>query len=290
MSWRIVNITKRAKLDLKLNDMVVRGDETAKIHLSEISMVIIENTAVSMTAALMVELAKRKIKVIFCDEKRNPCFENVPYYGSHDTSLKVKMQMAWQESTKGMVWTEIVKEKIRQQMLFLQSEEKSEWQMLKTYTEEMKFNDETNREGHAAKVYFNALWGKDFTRASNNLINAALNYGYSILLSAVNREIVACGYITQIGLFHTNRFNMFNLSSDLMEPLRPLVDRKVFQMQLDKFELDEKLQLVNILNQEVVIDGRKQYVNNAIKIYVKSVFDALENNDVAHLSFCEVDV
>lgn len=285
MSWRVVNITKRAKLDLKLNNMVVRGDEIVKIHLSEISTVIIESTAVSMTAALMVELTKRKIKVIFCDEKRNPCFENMPYYGSHDTSVKLKMQTTWSDYTKGTIWTEIVKEKIRQQMLFLQSEYKDEWQMLQSYIEEMKFNDETNREGHAAKVYFNALWGKDFSRASNNLINAALNYGYSILLSAVNREIVACGYITQIGLFHTNRFNMYNLGSDLMEILRPLVDRTVYYMQLEKFEHEEKMELVNILNKEVYIDGRKQYTNNAIKIYVKSVFDAMENEDVSELKF-----
>ena len=93
------------------------------------------------------------------------------------------------------------------------------------------------------------------------------------------------GYITQLGLFHDNMFNQFNLASDLMEPFRVLVDREVKQMKLDSFEHDEKMQLVNILNQEVSIDGRIQYVNNAIKIYCKSVFDALNDDDSSLVRF-----
>ena len=96
--------------------------------------------------------------------------------------------------------------------------------MLNGYIKEIKFNDATNREGHAAKVYFNALFGMNFNRNADNAINAALNYGYSIILSAVNREVVSNGYLTQLGLFHDNMFNQFNLSCDIMEPLRILID------------------------------------------------------------------
>ncbi|MEG0895250.1 MAG: CRISPR-associated endonuclease Cas1, partial [Oscillospiraceae bacterium] len=126
MSWRIVEISKRAKLDLKLNYLVIRESEVVKIHLSEISTLIIENTSVSLTAALLVELCKRKIKVIFCDEKRNPIFENIGYYGSHDTSMKIKEQINWDENAKQCVWTEIVREKISKQrnnLLFFQKSE-----------------------------------------------------------------------------------------------------------------------------------------------------------------------
>ena len=95
MSWRIVVISKRAKLDLQLGQMVVRGEEVTKIVLSEISTILIESTAVSLTTSLIAELAKRKIKVIFCDEKRNPSCELVNYYGSHDTSNKIRKQIAY---------------------------------------------------------------------------------------------------------------------------------------------------------------------------------------------------
>ena len=290
MSWRVIVITKRAKLDLQLGKMVVRSDETVKIVLSEISTIIIESTAVSLTTSLIAELAKRKIKVIFCDEKRNPSCELVNYYGSHDTSNKVRRQIAWKQSTKEAVWTEIVTEKIRKQKELLEASGKEESALLASYLREIVWNDETNREGHAAKVYFNALFGLDFTRTEDNFVNAGLNYGYSIILSAFTREVVANGYITQLGLFHDNMFNQFNLASDLMEPFRILVDREVIGMKLLQFEHEEKMQLVNILNQEIQIDGKTQYVNNAIKIYCKSVFDALEEDDSSLIRFYGIEL
>ena len=290
MSWRVVVITKRAKLDLQLGKMVVRSDETVKIVLSEISTIIIESTAVSLTTSLIAELAKRKIKVIFCDEKRNPSCELVNYYGSHDTSNKVRRQIVWKQSTKEAVWTEIVTEKIRKQKELLEALGKEEAALLSSYLREIVWNDETNREGHAAKVYFYALFGMDFTRTEDNFVNAALNYGYSIILSAFTREVVANGYITQLGLFHDNMFNQFNLASDLMEPFRILVDREVIGMKLLQFEHEEKMQLVNILNQEIQIDGKTQYVNNAIKIYCKSVFDALEEDDSSLIRFYGIEL
>lgn len=81
MSWRIVVISKRAKLDYQLGYLVVRNEEVTKIHLSEISTILIESTAATVTTSLLAELTKKKIKVIFCDEKRNPSSELVGYYG-----------------------------------------------------------------------------------------------------------------------------------------------------------------------------------------------------------------
>lgn len=286
MSWRTVVVSRRAKLDLQLNYMVVRGEVTTKIHLSEISILLVESTAVSLTASLLSELVKRKIKVIFCDEKRNPISELVSYYGSHDTSSKIKKQIEWTKESKSFVWTEIVTEKIRKQRDLLKMVGKEEEANLLTgYIREVKTGDVTNREGHAAKVYFNALFGLDFTRTADNLINAALNYGYTIMLSAFNREITANGYITQLGLFHDNMFNQFNLGSDLMEPFRILVDETVLYMKMIEFGHCEKMQIVNLLNKEVFIDGRRNCVNNAIKIYCKSIFDALNEDDLSQIRF-----
>lgn len=285
MSWRIVVVSRRAKLDYQMGYMVVRNEEITKIHLGEISTVLIESTAVSLTACLLSELTKKKIKVIFCDEKRNPSSELVSYYGSHDTSNKVRCQIKWLPETKEAVWTEIVSEKIRKQKELLEYLGKEESELLSSYIREIQWNDETNREGHAAKVYFNALFGMSFTRTADILENAALNYGYAIILSAFTREITANGYITQLGLFHDNMFNQFNLASDLMEPFRVLVDKKVAAMKLEEFTHQEKMEIVNLLNQEVRIDGKIQYVNNAVKIYCKSVFDALNDNDSSLIRF-----
>ena len=281
-------MSSSAKLDYQMGYLVVRKDTTTKIHLGEIRTLMIESTAVSLTAALLSELVKKKVKVIFCDEKRNPSSELMPYYGSHDCSLKIKRQIAWTEDIKGAVWTEIVYEKIRQQKYLLQELGKVEAELLQGYLEEITYGDATNREGHAAKVYFNALFGMDFTRSADIPANAALNYGYSLVLSAINREVSANGYLTQLGIFHNNMVNHYNLSCDFMEPFRILVDRMVYSMQPTKFEQDEKHFMWTLLDQKVMIDGQNQFVMNAIKIYTKSVLDAINDKDSAEIKFYSI--
>lgn len=282
MSWRTIVITSRAKLSLKMKHIIIRQPSgTSKVFLGEVALLIIESTAVSITACLIDELSNHKIKVIFCDAKRNPSSELLPYYGSHNTSLKIKQQMNWSKNIKEIAWTEIIRQKIKQQLFHLEALGKSEWKLLKKYLDELQHNDQTNREGHAAKVYFNALFGKGFSRSQDNDINAGLNYGYSIILSIFNREIVAQGFLTQLGLFHDNQFNEFNLSSDLMEPFRILVDRKVISLNVEQNGFDEEMryQLINLLNEKVEIDGKSFTVLHAIQLYVKSIFNALELED-----------
>lgn len=285
MSWRTVVISSRAKLECKMNYLLIRNEAVTKIFLNEIAVLLIESTAVSLTTSLISELTKRKIKVIFCDEKRNPVSELIPCYGCHDEAAKLRNQLAWGPAAKEMVWTEIVRNKIHQQKCLLLALNREEAKLLGEYQRQLQIGDTTNREGHAAKVYFNALFGKEFSRNDDTPVNAALNYGYSIILSTFNREIVANGYLTQLGLFHDNTFNHFNLSCDFMEPFRPLVDQTVLAMALEDFSSAEKLTLVNLLNQSVIVDGKQQYINNAIKIYCKSLFAALEERDPALIHF-----
>lgn len=286
MSWRTVVITKTAKLDYSMGYMVVRDVEsTAKIHISEISVLVVESTAVSVTAALLNELINKKVKVMFCDDKHNPSFELTPYYGSHDCSLKLKRQISWNKTVKQFVWTQIVVEKIKNQAAVLDYYKLEQSSQLMEYIEEIELNDKTNREGHAAKVYFNALFGKSFSRSDDCPVNAALNYGYSIILSIFNREVAASGYLTQLGLFHDNMFNQYNLSCDLMEPFRPFVDLTVREMNPMKFDKEEKLQIYAMLSEEIRIDGRTQTFINAIKIYCKSIFAAIEENDISLIRF-----
>lgn len=286
MSWRTVVISSSAKLDYQAGFLVVRKEDTVKIHLSEISILLVESTAVSLTGALLSELVKQKIKVIFCDEKRNPSSELVAYYGCHDTSDKVKNQIGWGNDQKQLVWTEIVAEKIRKQAECLERNSKAdEAKRLRSYAATLDIGDPTNREAHAAKVYFCALFGSNFTRSLDNSINAALNYGYGVILSAINREIVSNGYITQLGLFHENIYNPFNLGSDLMEPLRPIVDDLVFHMKPEKFEHSEKMKVLEVFQTEVIIAGRKELLINAIPIYCKSIFQAINERDLSLIKF-----
>lgn len=287
MTWRVVVIENRAKLELKLSHLVVRqdGNKIRKIYLKDISHIIVNTTEASITFALLNEIVKNKIKLIFCDEKRNPCAEISPFYSSYNTSEKIRSQIKWDEYIKGDVWQLIVKQKIKNQMNLLKLYEKDEYKMLEKYIDQVEFKDQSNREGHAAKVYFNALFGKDFSRSDDTNINAALDYGYSILLASINRQVVSNGYITQIGIFHDNMFNQFNLSSDLIEPWRVIIDSYVYRNDNEIFDKEEKIDLINLLNDFVIIDGKLTRINQAIDIYIRSVFDALNNRDLSLLRF-----
>jgi CRISPR-associated protein Cas1 len=282
MSWRTIVITGRCKLDYKMGYMVQRAQKTKRIFLEEVAILLIENPAVSFTGCLLEQLVDRKIRVIFCDAKRSPMAELAPYHGSYDSTDKIRKQIKWQRSIKALIWRGIVQNKITKQACLL--EEKGhlkEAAMLKAYVGQVEPLDESNREGHAAKVYFNALFGMEFSRGQDTPVNAALNYGYSILRSAFNREVAMGGYLTQLGIFHDNMFNHFNLSCDLMEPYRILVDRRVVTMPPDEFTKEHKYQLWNILNDTVVIDGKRQTVLNSIKIYSYSVLESLNTGEIS---------
>ena len=284
--WRVIVVTGRGKLDLRYNSISIRRDNgTDFIHIGEVNTLILETTTISITAALMCELIKQKVKVIFCDEKSNPHFELLPFYGSHDCSAKIKEQIAWTDFLKESLWTIIVTEKIENQMKLLKKLNKEEYRILQEYASQIEHNDNTNREGHSAKIYFSALFGNNFSRNKENSLNAFLNYGYQLLLSTFNKEIVANGYLTQIGIFHKNMFNYYNLSSDLMEPFRVIVDELAYKENPQKFEKDEKRKLQNILNLKFRINNVNHYLLDVIKIYTKSIFDALSSNDLSLVRF-----
>lgn len=293
MGWRSVIITHTAKLDYKMNYLVVRaGDSVQRINIDEIALLMIETPTVSLTAYLLCELSAHKVNVIFCDNKRNPDGMYIPFYGSHDTSRKVKMQMGWTDDARKTIWASVVRQKIIGQSCILDYMKKNDAaDMLRTYASEIVTGDSTNREGFAAKVYFNCLFGKDFTRQDKeNPINAQLNYGYAVLLSTVCREIVNQGYITQVGIHHENVFNEFNLACDLMEPFRPFIDYLVLKMNHDDLKKEDKEEFVGFLNRQVSFDNKVQLIQNVIPQYVKSVLDAINQNYPDMIRFPEYEL
>lgn len=295
MGWRIVVISNTAKLDYKMGYLCIRSNEDLKrIFIDEINVLIIENTNVSLTTYLLVELANKGVDIVFCDNKRCPNGTYRALYGAYDVSRSVRSQIVWSKESKAHVWQKIVCSKIEGQsevLKYLGNIESSK--KLVSYLSQVELGDASNREGHAAKVYFNSLFGMEFSRERNDdcsFINSALNYGYSILLSLIAGEIVINGYLTQIGIFHDNVFNEFNLASDLMEPFRPFVDALVYKMDAKELNHDSKMKIISFLNRKVKIDSREQYFSNAVNIYAKTVLDAITNNDVSIIKFPDYDL
>lgn len=284
MGFRTVIVNSRAKLEFRLNFMIVRGENEKHIFIDEINTLIVQSTAVSLTAALLSELIRSGVKVIFCDEKFNPCSELIPYYGAHNTSKRYKIQMQWRDETKNEIWRLIITQKITNQKNYLQKRGFSaEAELIGSYIPDILPGDATNREGHSAKVYFNCLMPCGVSRRDGGFLNGCLNYGYAVLLSCFNREIVASGYLTQFGIWHDNEFNQFNLSSDLMEPFRTIVDEVAFS--LPEGDKEFKRKMADILNFQISIDGKTTTLDLAVRTYVRSVLNALEASDPSLIIF-----
>jgi CRISP-associated protein Cas1 len=289
VSWRTVCITKRCKLEYRMGYLVIRDDEIQRIHMDEIALLMVENTAISLTASLLNEMNKKKVKVIFCDEQHNPSFELVSYHGSHNSSKCIRDQIAWESETKAAIWQMIIRDKITNQANVLKAHElNGESDLLNNYVNQIEPGDVSNREGHAAKVYFNALFGKNFSRDKACLINAMLDYGYSLLLASFNREVHALGRLTQLGIWHDNTFNFFNLSSDLMEAFRPLIDRYVLS-EFDDLSSEEQLSkdhkhaLLKVFECNVVVNDSSYKLPNAIRIYTQKIIQSLDESTLDYM-------
>ncbi|MGN0047227.1 MAG: type II CRISPR-associated endonuclease Cas1 [Eggerthellaceae bacterium] len=276
LSFRTLLIESPCRCSYQGGYLVVRKeDDTAKIHLSEISSIVLQTEQVYISAYLMAELAKSKISLVVSDEKHNPIGQYLPIYGAHNTSKRVSEQLAWGEPIKKRVWQRVVREKIYQQARLLEDRECEDAKALHSIVADVRSGDVTNREAHAARLYFKALFGEGFSREEDTPINAALNYGYAILLSTVSREIVSRGYLTQCGICHRSEYNQFNLTCDLMEPFRPLLDRIVVDCVSTEFGSAERRLLADFVNRKVAYKGGVYRTSSVISLYVQDCFNAL---------------
>lgn len=277
MAFRTVLIENPCRLSYKSGYMVVRKeDDTAKVHLSEVSTVVLQTMQVFISAYLMAELAKNKISLVISDQQYNPVGQYLPLYGAHNTSKRIAEQMAWGEPIKKRVWQRVVRDKIAAQASFLEERDyEKEAKVLKGAVAEVRSGDTTNREAHAARIYFAALFGSDFAREQEVPLNAALNYGYSILLSMVNREVVSRGVLSQMGICHRNEYNQFNLSCDLMEPFRPAVDRLVVDYFVVDLDADMRRTLADLGNTYVHYRDGSYRLSSVVSQYVQQCLNAL---------------
>ena len=278
MGWRTIVVNTHSKLSYKNNHLIFKdASRTELIHLSEVDILLLETTDIVLSTMLIKRLVDENILVIFCDDKRLPTAYLMPYYGRHDSSLQLSRQIAWNEDVKAEIWTTIIAQKILNQAFYLGScgfLEKSQ-SVIDLY-HGLDLFDPSNREGHAARIYFNTLFGNDFSREQDGDINAALDYGYTLILSMFAREIVLSGCMTQFGLKHANQFNQFNLASDIMEPFRPIIDRIVYENRNSSF-VKIKREIFTIFSDTFNYNGKDMYLSNIVSDYTKKVIQALNH-------------
>lgn len=287
MTWRIIYVNQSEKMHLKLDNLVVKklGEEFT-IPLSDISIVVAEGGDTVVTLRLLSAFSKYNIILVVCDNNHIPTGIFHAQNGHFHAFKRMQNQIAWSQIQKDKMWQIVTYFKINNQEDVLAMFEKDikAIQLLSDYKNNIELGDKTNREGHAAKVYFNELFGKNFTRVTQeecDPINAGLNYGYAILRAQFARIVAGYGLNPMIGIFHRNEYNQFNLIDDLMEPFRQIVDIWVYYHLRDKEFLtyEYRLQLINLLNLKTQYGKEKCTVTNAIDRYVNGFVKCIEEKN-----------
>lgn len=235
--WRLIDIAGEDRhLRLERQALVVRhgGADLGRIPLSDLNAVVVHAIRCTFTSDLAAALAAEGIPLVLCDARHMPASITWPVTGHFEQADRVETQALRTDRVRNRLWAQLVRAKVREQATTLDPFNPDGAHGLRQLARQVRSGDPGNIEARAAAVYWPRLFGPDFRRdhAAPGL-NGALNYGYTILRSAVARALSATGLSPALGLFHKNRRNPFRLVDDLMEPYRPLVDRLVKVHELD---------------------------------------------------------
>lgn len=285
MGFRIVYIEEATSLKLYLDNIkIIKESGTYTIPLSDINTLVVDNEQISITIPLMNKCSEYNINLILCSVEHMPQTVINPYSGNYRYPQMLKKQIAWQDSMKLILHDKIVKNKIMNQVDLLKHLDKSleVCQMMLRYHSEVSNGDAYNREGLAAKVYFRELFGRDFKRFNEDVENYALNYGYSILRSQISKTLIAKGLTPCLGIFHIGFDNPFNLSDDIIEVFRPLIDFYVYQEVKDSviFKREHRLGLIKTTGNDAYIKGKRQSIFNTMSIFIDSIIEAFETGNI----------
>ena len=232
MIKRTLSFSRPCSLSLKNCQMVIKMKDDPNfvrtIPVEDIGFVLMENQQISITIPLLNALADNNAAVIVCTDKMMPNAMLLNLDSNSIQGERYREQADASEPLKKNLWKQTVEAKIRNQAALLNKLDK-DGDILKPYWQSVKSGDSDNREGIAAKLYWDALFGEDFIRyRTGNSPNGMLNYGYMVLRAAVARSLMGSGLLPAFGIHHRNRYNSFPLADDIMEPYRPFVDEIVF--------------------------------------------------------------
>jgi CRISP-associated protein Cas1 len=245
---------------------IAKAERTAHVPIEDIGMVLFNHPQIRMSVNLMVDLFEANVAVVFCDRKHMPVGIAQAFSGNHIHQAVAEAQLNATEPLKKQLWQQTIKAKIENQAAVIGRYTNRDPLALLRFAKEVKSGDADNREGRAAKVYWNLLFDSQirFSRdAEGDPPNNALNYGYAILRSITARSLVGSGLLPVVGLFHRNQYNPYCLADDIMEPYRVFVDimvQQAFAAGKDFTELtrETKIQLAQLSTCDVSIDGKQR--------------------------------
>ncbi len=273
MGYRVIFLTGGCKLSVKNEQLMIDNGDTSKVPLEDIGCIIADSPQVIINSYLLMKFSEYGIVFITDGKNHIPCGVHLPFavHSRHLSVLHEQIKMT--EPTKKRLWKSIVIQKIRNQANVLKICGVEEWEEVDSISLKVKSGDTSNMEGTAAAKYFKLLFGKDFTRGSENVVNSMLNYGYAVLRSMIAKNLVAYGFEPSLGIHHKSTLNSFNLADDMIEPFRPIVDLFVRIYAEDEEELTTKVKtrLADLLNMNVLINGKYFTCSRAIELQIQSL-------------------
>jgi CRISPR-associated protein Cas1 len=288
---RSIVITKPARLAIDRSRLsITQNGETNLIPLEDLDIVVLDHDVIDVTAPTLGSLASQGVVLLVSDERHLPCGYLVPLQNHSLMAQTLRGQIEASSPVKKQIWKAIVRGKILSQERLL-CQIYGQKTQLSTLVNQVKSGDSTNCEGRAASIYFSKLFGDEFSRMRGSeleleesqgyrLINSMLNYGYAVLRASVSRAIVAAGLNPTLGVFHHHRNNPLALADDLMEPLRPQVDRRVLALTqgaaaqtqaLAQLTPEVKRGILSFLMEDVWFEGKRAPLDTSLALYATEV-------------------
>ena len=279
MGYINIYVANGARLYIKNSQLFLENDEIKKDYpIEDINSIMIENLNTTISTYTLSKCSEFGILIFICNQSHLPCGVVLPFCGHYQILSVYNAQVTLSKPLQKQLWQTIIKNKIENQNEVLNIFGK--FDKLKQLKNKVLSGDAGNSEAKASLIYFKELFGKSFKRRDENFINACLNYGYAIVRGFIARSIVVHGLLPYIALFHTNQYNAFNLADDIIEIFRPVVDLLVKSKFENFYELSSQVKalLFGIINYNVLIDGQKQTVSNAIEMVVESYVKSLKES------------
>ena len=268
MSLQKLYIKNKAYLSYTNNLIKIKIEDIENtVCLDDIDTILVENYHTTISTALLAQLSKSDISVIFCDEKFMPSSILLGINKNSRTTKIQKAQVLLSKPKLNQIWQKIVYSKVENQSKVLKI-----FSIKETYLDSLlprvKSNDKEYIEAVAAAYYFKELFDSDFSR--NSLLdgrNSALNFGYTVFRSSICRYLVAHGLNPAFGIHHSSELNAFNLADDLIEPFRPIIDLFVKRNINKDTELSSaiKIELLKLLDEIVIYDNQRVQVSYCMK-------------------------
>ncbi|WP_457596894.1 type II CRISPR-associated endonuclease Cas1 [Hydrogenimonas sp.] len=295
-AWKTIRVTKPCTLRIENGNLLLEGDEMrARFHLGDVDSIVFEGDRFTLSARAIAAFSRYKVAVLFCDERYMPSAILHPYHQSSLAAEILKKQLAMSENFRDAVWLKIVETKILLQKSVAERFGRS-LPKLADYAAHLRPKDPYRAEAKSARLYWSAMLD-DFKRERDSLDvrNQALNYAYAVLRSLVTRDLAAAGFVPALGLCHDNRYNAFNLSDDLMEPLRPIVDAALFLL-MPRYRDDDflsppfKREILGIFDMEYLRyrDGLSS-LRTTSKRYIESFKKSVSTSNLSEFECPDID-